>query len=246
MKINSIALASLLAMSASTQAGMLAVEAGVMDWGSNAEQHFGEGKSENSFVKIKGATGNAFGDIYAHLQLEDIEDSEMIGSEINLIGQINIGDSDWNWYGQVFNKQKPVWSETNTLLGISWDKSFDNGLYAQVAFGGHVVTADYKHFDSDFKGGFNGGYNYLALIKPFELWGQSFTAIWWQEHYFGRDDLYLELSGDGSDFGFNGSAILQWHLGEQLSANLTYKYADNNLGKQGFHDGLFYALQYNF
>ncbi|WP_252009200.1 outer membrane protein OmpK [Ferrimonas sp. SCSIO 43195] len=227
-------------------AGMLAVEAGLMDWGSQAEDHFGKGKSENSFIKIKGATGNAFGDLYAHVQLEDVEDSEMIGSEINIVGQINIGQSDFNWYGQVFNKQKPVWSETNTLLGLSWDKTYDNDLYAQLAVAGHIVTADYKHFDGDFEGGFNGGYVIYTLSKGFSLGEHAFSMVWWQEHYFGRDDLYLSLSGDGEDFGLNGSAILRWHATDSLSASLTYKYANNNLGKEGFHDGLFYGLQYTF
>jgi len=242
---NVIAL-SLLAAAPASQAGMLAVEAGVMDWSQQAEDYFGEGKSENSFIQMKGATGSAFGDLYAHVKLEDIEDSEAMGSEINIIGQINMGDSDFNWYGQVFNKQKPVWSETNTTLGVSWDKQFDNGLYAQLALAGHIVTADYKHFNSDFKGGFNGGYFIYTLMKDFDIGEQNFSFVWWQEHFFGRDDLYLKLSGDGKDFGFNGSAILRWHFHEQISAALTYRYAENNMGKDGFHDGVFYSLQYNF
>ncbi|WP_028109900.1 outer membrane protein OmpK [Ferrimonas futtsuensis] len=251
MKTRVSALALALLTSIPAQAAMLAVETGVMDWGSKAENHFGDGKSENEFITLKGATGNAFGDVYGHVKLEDFTDSEMIGSEINLVGQINIGDSDWNWYGQVFNKQKPVWSETNTTLGLSHDKTWDNGLYTQVALAGHIVTSDYAHFrkangEPFDANGFNGGYLWLCATQDLELAGHHFSLGWWQEHFFGRGDDYLMVSGDGEDHGFNGQLTLRYHIGAGLSASLQYRYAENNLGKKGYHDGLFYALQYNF
>lgn len=252
MKITTIAAALVATLLAPTSnAAMLAVEAGVMDWGSQAENTFGEGKSENEFITIKGATGSAFGDVYAHVKLEDYTDSDMIGSEINLIGQINIADGDFNWYGQVFNKQKPVWSETNTLLGFSHDKTWDNGWYTQVALAGHIVTSDYKHFkkangEGFDANGFNGGYVYLMANKSVNVADQDFTIGWWQEHFFGRGDEYLIVSGDTEDFGFNGQVTLRWHATQQLSAAIQYRYAENNLGKEGFHDGIFYSMQYNF
>ncbi len=240
-----LALAALMVAPAS-QAGMLAIEAGLMDWGSRAETHFGEGKSENEFITIKGATGSAFGDVYAHVKLEDFTDTDLLGSEINLVGQINMGDSDWNWYGQVFNKQKPVWSETNTTLGISHDKTWDSGWYTQVALAGHIVTSDYAHFGFD-ANGFNGGYVWLMTSKTFDIKGHALTLGWWQEHFFARDDQYLIVSGDIEDHGFNGQLTLRYHIANTgLSAALQYRYAQNNLGKEGYHDGVFYSLQYNF
>ncbi|WP_237524139.1 hypothetical protein [Shewanella sp. KX20019] len=232
-------------------ASMLAIETGIMDWSDSTEAYFGEGKSENEFVTIKGATGSAFGDVYAHIKLEDFTDSDMIGSEINIIGQINIGDSDFNWYGQVFSKQKPVWSETNSLLGFSHDKTWDNGWYTQVAVAGHIVTSDYNHFskpdgDKFDANGFNGGYAYLALNKSFSALSQDFTFGWWQEHYFGRGDDYLVVSGDVEDHGFNGQATLRWHVAGGLSAAIQYRYAQNNLGKEGWQNAIFYSMQYNF
>ncbi len=228
---------------APSQAAMLAVEAGVMDWQSKASDYFGEAKDNNPFIKIKGATGNAFGDIYAHVTFEDPDDSAMYGTEINLIGQINLGDTDWNLYGQVFDKSKPMWGETNTLLGISWDKDIGD-TYFQVALAGHMVDATYKSFDADFEGGFNGGYVYLMASKNINLFEQDFKLTWWQEHYFGRDDDYLALSGDEKDFGLNGQLNINWSFTQNMSFNLSYRYSENNLGKQGYHDAIFYSLQY--
>ncbi|WOT06173.1 hypothetical protein [Shewanella youngdeokensis] len=226
-------------------AAMLAVEAGLMDWSDTSEAYFGESKSENEYIAIKGATGNAFGDVFAMVKLEDVTDSDLMGSEINIIGQINIGDSDFNWYGQVFNKTKPVWTETNTTLGFSHDKTWDNGLYTQVAVAAHIVTSDYAHFGFN-ANGFNGGYVYLGASKSFSALNQDFTVDWWQEHFFGRDDDYLIVSGDTEDFGFNGRATLRWHIGNGMSAAVSYRYAQNNLGKEGWHNAMFYSMQYNF
>lgn len=230
---------------------MLAVEVGIMDWSSSAEDYFGQGKSENEFITIKGATGNAFGDIYAHVKLEDFTHSNMLGSEINIVGQINIADSDFNWYGQVFNKQKPVWSETNTLLGLSFDKSWSNAWHTQVAVAAHIVTSDYHQFSkpdgTQFEtNGFNGGYVWLSTNRSFNAFNQDFTFGWWQEHFFGRGEDYLAVSGDTEDFGFNGQLTLRWHVTDNTSGALQYRYAENNLGKEGFHDAIFYSMQYNF
>ncbi|QIZ78141.1 hypothetical protein [Ferrimonas lipolytica] len=242
MKKNKLAITlSMLLLSASANAGMVAVEAGVMDWDGKAEQS----KGESPFVKIKGATGSEFGDVYAHLVLEDVDDNDLLGSEINIIGQINIGATDFNWYGQVFNKQKPTWSETNTFLGGSWDKGFDNGVYAQVALAAHVVTSDYEIYNQD-ANGFNGGYFYMTLNKGLEIGGQQFSINWWQEHMFGFNDDYKEFAMYGESHGFNGKLTAKWHIDNNLTAALAYRYADNNLGIQGYHDALFYSMQYNF
>ncbi|QIZ78138.1 hypothetical protein [Ferrimonas lipolytica] len=237
--------ASLLALPGAN-AAMLAVEAGVMDWGSKAENYFGDAKSSNPFIKIKAATGSEFGDIYGHFVLEDFDDSDLMGSEINVIGQINMGQTDFNWYGQIFSKTKPNWSETNTLLGFSHDKTWDNGIYTQVAVAGHIVTSDYQHFGFDVNG-FNGGYAYFGIDKTFAIADSALKLLWWQEHYFGRDDDYLIVAGDGEDHGFNGKLEARYFIGDTgLSAALAYRYAENNMGKQGYHDAIFYSMQYNF
>lgn len=225
------------------QAAMLAVEAGMMDWQSKASDYFGEAKDNNPFITLKGAVGNDYGDIYGHVKWEDPDDGAYYGTEINVIGQINLGETDWNLYGQVFDKSKPSWGETNTMLGLSWDKSYGD-TYLQVALAGHFVDATYKSFDANFEGGFNGGYVYLLASHQLNLFQQYFKLTWWQEHFFDREDDYLVLSGDGKDFGFNGAVSVNWSFTKNLSFILSYRYAENNLGKQGYHDAIFYSLQY--
>ncbi|MBV7317459.1 outer membrane protein OmpK [Shewanella sp. NIFS-20-20] len=227
-------------------AAMLAIETGVMNWNSNATETFGEFKDANSFVSIKGATGSEFGDIYGHVKLENFDNSNLLGSEINLVGQINLADTDFNLYGQVFDKSMPNWGETNTLLGLSWDKSYDS-TYVQLALAAHVVNATYKAFDKSFdEQGFNGGYAYINFSHSTSVMGQDFSFIWWQEVFFGRNDFYLQLAGDVEDVGFNGQFIAKWHANTHWSAAVSYRYAENNMGKKGYHDGIFYSVQYNF
>ncbi|MGI2261608.1 hypothetical protein [Shewanella sp. GXUN23E] len=245
-KLLSAAVVAALLSPTVANASMFAIEAGVMDWNSNATETFGDFKDTNSFVTVKGATGSAFGDIYGHVKLENFEDSDLLGSEINLVGQINLGDTDFNLYGQVFDKSMPNWGETNTLLGVSWDRSYDN-TYVQVALAAHVVNATYKAFDKSFdEQGFNGGYAYINLSHHTSFMDHNVSFIWWQEVFFGRDDFYLKLAGDIEDVGFNGQFIAKWHTTENWSAAISYRYAENNMGKVGYHDGIFYSLQYNF
>ncbi|GAA4872617.1 outer membrane protein OmpK [Ferrimonas pelagia] len=234
-----------LLISFSSSAAMVATEVGIMDWGTKAEENFGKMKSENSFVKFKGYNATDWGDVYGHVKLEDFEDSDMISSEINLVGQIAIGETGFNYYGQVFNKTKPRWSETNTTLGFSWLHDM-YGWDIQLALAAHIVNADYKNFDRSFKGGLNGGYQFTQIDRGFSIGGQDFKFTYWQEHFWGRDKNYLAISGDEKDFGFNGLVAIRWFLPANLSASIGYRYANNNLGIAGYHDAFMYSLQYNF
>lgn len=229
-----------------SNAAMLSVEAGLMDWRNSASNYFGEAKNDNPYIKMIGAYGTDFGDIYTHVSLENIDDTDFFGTEINLVGQINLSDTDFNLYGQVFDKSMPVWGETNTLLGFSWDKSYDD-TYVQLALAAHIVNATYKAFDSNFdEQGFNGGYVYLNISQDLNIFNQNFKFIWWQEFYFGRNEHYLALAGDMEDFGFNGQLRANWIINNNWSTAISYRYAENNLGKKGYHDAFFYSVQYKF
>ncbi|MCL1038378.1 hypothetical protein L2750_14690 [Shewanella submarina] len=229
-----------------SNAAMLAIETGIMDWNNNATEHFGKAKDSNLYAKMIGAYGTEFGDLYGHVTLENIDNMDLYGTEINLVGQINLGESDFNLYGQVFDKSMPAWGETNTLLGFSWDKNFDK-TYVQVALAAHLVNATYKAFDNSFdEQGFNGGYAYLNLTRDVSLLEQNFKVIWWHEVYFGRNEHYLQLAGDMDKTGFNGQFITKWLINNNWSVNLSYRYAENNMGKKGYHDAIFYSLQYKF
>ncbi|ABV89336.1 hypothetical protein [Shewanella pealeana] len=245
-KLQSGIAALALSISFSSNAAMLAVETGLMDWRSSASDYFGESKNNNPYIKMIGAHGTALGDIYGHVTLENFDNTDIYGTEINLVGQINIGETDFNLYGQVFDKSMPVWGETNTLLGLSWDKNYDN-TYVQLAFAAHIVNATYKAFDSNFdEQGFNGGYAYLNISHDLSLFDQDFKFVWWQEFYFGRNEQYLELAGDMEDFGFNGQLRANWIINNNWSVGVSYRYAENNLGKKGYHDAFFYSVQYKF
>lgn len=78
-------------LSGTCQAAMLAVEAGMMDWQSKASGYFGEAKDNNPFITLKGAVANDYGDIYGQVKWEDPDDGAYYGTEINVIGQINLG-----------------------------------------------------------------------------------------------------------------------------------------------------------
>ncbi|USD37534.1 outer membrane protein OmpK [Ferrimonas sp. SCSIO 43195] len=229
-----------------TNAADFYTEAGLIDWDNNHEQIFGKQRSENTFVRLVGVNGTDFGDIYGNITIEDIDDSAELGIEAILIGQANLGSSDFNLYGQVFAKNEPDWAETMVLPGISWDKVLDNGLYLQGALAANFIIADYRGLGTEWENGYNGGYLFLCAAKGFSAFGQDFNLMWNQENFVGRDDIYLEVTGDKKDFGFNGWLTLDWFATENVALSLSYRYSQNNLGVADYADAIFYSVKYSF
>ena len=241
----------ILSLSSQAYAGMTELELGYMNWSDNATDYFGKAKDNNEWILIRGETGTDFGDVYAHVKLEDFLDDNMVGSEINVAGQIHLTESGFNLYGQVFAKLANNWSETNMMLGLSHDRFWDNGIHTQVAVAVDYVTSDYalvgKGDGSQYQvNGFNGGYIWLSLDKNFDFLDQKFGISWFQENYFLRGDEYLEVAGDMNDFGINGRLAVSYFISESVSTSLQYRYYNNNGGKSGFHDGIFYSIVYSF
>ncbi len=223
------------------------IESGLMDWSHKAEESFGEQRSENAFVKIQGFNATDFGDIYGNVLIEDPDEQEEMGIEVVLIGQVNLKDTNFNLYNQVYVKNEPDWSETLVLPGISWDKGFDNGTYFQTAIALNYVIADYRGLGvPGWENGYNGLYLAMTATKDLNLLEQSFSLMWSQEQYFFRDDLYTEITTEDKSFGLNGWLVLDWHTTENLSLALSYRYSYNNMGLKGYSDGVFYSIKYSF
>ncbi|MGE4262740.1 outer membrane protein OmpK [Shewanella sp.] len=233
--------------SLSANASDFTLESGVMDWSHKAEKVFGKQRSENAFVKLHGYNATDFGDLYGNVLIEDPDDQEEMGIEVVLIGQINLPDSDFNAYSQVYVKNEPDWSETIVLPGVSWDKVFDNGLYFQSALALNYVIADYRGLGmSGWENGYNGLYFTLTASKDFDIFDNKFSVMWNQEQYFFRDDIYTDITGEQRSFGFNGWLVLDWHVTENFGLALSYRYSNNNMGVKGYSDGVFYSLKYKF
>ncbi|MDG5899448.1 hypothetical protein E2650_05920 [Shewanella xiamenensis] len=233
--------------SLSTHAANFILESGVMDWSQKAEDSFGKQRSENAFIKVHGSNATDFGDIYGNVLIEDPDDQEEMGIEVVLIGQANLPNSDFNFYSQVYVKNEPDWSETIILPGVSWDKVFENGLYFQSAATLNYVIADYRGLGIDgWENGYNGLYFTITTSKDFSLFDQDFSVMWTQEHYIFRDELYTSITREEKSFGFNGWLVIDWHILKQLSAAISYRYSNNNMGVKGYSDGVFYSLKYSF
>lgn len=234
-------------LSLSSYASNFTLESGIMDWSKKAEDVFGKQRSENAFIKLHGYNETDFGDIYGNVLIEDFDDQEEMGMEVVLIGQINLPNSNFNAYNQVYVKNEPDFSETIILPGISWDKILENGFYFQSALTLNYVIADYRGLGIDgWKNGYNGLYFTLTTSRDFSVLGQSFSVMWNQEHYLFRDELYTTITGEKKSFGFNGWLVIDWHVTEKLAAAISYRYSNNNMGVNGYSDGVFYSLKYNF
>lgn len=71
---------------------------------------------------------------------------------------------------------------------------------------------------------------------------KTFLSTNWHEMEFNRAKGY----GNGGKEGIHGAIALWWTPFETLSAGFQYRYADNKLGDDFYHDGIIYTIKYNF
>ncbi|BDU38240.1 outer membrane protein OmpK [Vibrio nigripulchritudo] len=209
--------------------------------------------NRNQFVLgIEGGAGFSWGELYGFYDYESIEKSAE-DRKASLKGQAHVylGESGASLYAQVYNHDNSAQSEQNRVLGVGYTKLTGEDWWFKPWVGVHQVNA-WSNFGSEFR--YNGNNGYMAGWSAgynFEAFGQNFALVNWNEIEFDRAEAYAE--DQGSKTGLNGAAILFWHVTDNFSTALTYRYFQNKLGvKSEFNNGrdygdaLIYRVQYNF
>ncbi|WP_341503092.1 outer membrane protein OmpK [Gallaecimonas sp. GXIMD4217] len=261
MKLNKLAAAVALAgaalaapASAEQIYGFANVSVNYLDWTDKAEERsrwndIGVGyKSDFVYIEAEGGAGFTWGEVYGFFDWENpgrsVNDKPRHQRTATKgIIHVNLGESNWNLYGHVYNFSESGFTDQNRVLGFSYDVNTDWGFWAKPFIGYH------NQVDIGSNGGMAGwvaGYN-------FELGGQKLSVINWHEFEFKRKKEYQGFNmGDtffptnGKSTSHNGAVSVWWNATDALTLGLQYRYADHKLGTPDYHDAVIYSVKYNF
>lgn len=210
-----------------------------LDWTSSTEK-----KTEHrdfAFLELEGGAGFSWGEMYGFIDLENPFNSNKAedgkGRRVAMKGtmRVNLGDTGFNLYGQIYDLSTNGFDEQNRVLGFGYNFAGDN-FFFKPFLGYH--NAQNTFFDGGSNGymlGWVAGYNVNML-------GESFMLSNWHETEFARDKNYQE----GKKAGHNGALAMWWNATDSVTAGVQYRYAHNKLGNSTYQNGMVYTLKYNF
>ncbi len=222
------------------------------DHGPNPIKDGKDGKDRNQYVVgIDGGAGFTWGELYGFYDYENIGKSgEDRKASLKGTAHVYLGDSGMSLYGQVYNHDNANQSEQNRVLGLGYTALQGDNWFFKPWVGVHEITS-WDQFGT--YQNVNGANGYMAgwtARYAFQAFGQNFSLVNWNEIEFDRNDQYA--TNQGGKNGINGAAILFWHVTDQFSTAVQYRYFNNKLGVYGqgqgqhYGDALIYRVQYSF
>ncbi|WP_371378913.1 outer membrane protein OmpK [Thalassotalea aquiviva] len=242
--------ASTIAISAPAAAeqyyGFMDVSVNFLDWTAETERLTNDGKRDFLFLEVEGGAGFDWGDLYGFFDLENPgnvgQDKEGKNNNFRIATKgsiaVNLGDSNWNAYSHVYHFEDAGFYDTNVVLGVSYDVFTESGFWIKPFLGAHIENQTFAG------NGFNGYMTGWVLGYDFQVGTQKFSVNQWHETEFGRKDQFA--SGPFKTVGHNGAVSAWWHIDQNFTVGLQYRYADHKLGTPGFQDAIIYTAKYNF
>lgn len=209
-----------------------------LDWSGRTTR--ATGKQDFTFLEIEGGAGYRWGEVYGFF---DSENPGRQGSERRTAAKgvlrLNLGESDYNLYLQVYDFDAHGFHEQNRVLGVG--RNFTHGAFWIKPFLGvhHAETT----FFNDWNGGMLGWvFGYDRTIR-----GEKFSLTNWTEIEFARDRRYLvDAAGQSQRSCLNGALALWWRATKDISLGLQYRYADRKLGSATYQDAWITTLRADF
>lgn len=234
---------------AEQESGFVNLSVNYWDWSEGTRER--SGKKSFNYVGAEAGSSHEWGDVYGFLYLQnpgkgswkeeqqDEHGADQFRIEAKATINVNIGESGWNLYGDIFNFSDSFGGyEQNLIAGVSYDFKADNGFWIRPFLGSHYVH------NSGIGAGFNGVMTGWALGYTWFIEDQKITLFNWNEIELLRSDEYAAINGDKT--GLNGAASLWYHYNEQLSFGLQYRYAKDKLGSNSYQDGFIYTTKFTF
>lgn len=210
-----------------------------------------EAKTEQrdfSFVKVDGGFGYEWVDFYGYVTLEQPTksyDNEFPDNQ-RYVGffdtDIEIKNS-FKLHIQTFYAKSRDFYVNDFVVGLGYKYQKNSGFWIKPFIGVHHT---YDTFYKDWNG-YMGGWVFDYRFKVLE---NQFSLFQWNEVEFAREKSFYEddgaAIGDGKSYGLNGALSLWWHVNNDISGGLEYRYAKYKLGTTEYQSAYVYTLKYNF
>ena len=217
-----------------------------LDWSSQTEKKTDH--KDFTYLEAEGGAGFTWGEVYGFIDLENPHKSNKDGRRVAMKGntRINLGDTGFNLYAQIYDLSTDGFNEQNRILGFGYNFTGDNYFFKPFLGAHNVNNNDYSGANG-YMLGWVAGYNFKAL-------GENFSVTNWHEIEFNRssryhrdiDDNYQPIDGTAPKNGYNGAVALWWDATDSITAGLQYRYANNKLGNNRYQNAMIYTLKYNF
>jgi hypothetical protein len=216
---------------------------------------------------IEGGAGFTWGEIYGFYDYENFNkgDGEKHGASLKGTAHVYLGDTGASLYGQVYDTGSGGFAEHNRVVGFGYtDLVSDNGFFKPWIGVHHVSTtgticngnqvpdtgpdaipgSTACSQPTENVSGWNGYMAGWTAAYNFNVAGQQFSTVNWNEIEFARNGRYAQSQG-GKE-GVNGGLSLFWHPVKNVKTGITYRYTYNKLGIKGWNDFAIYRVQYDF
>ncbi|CAM4320477.1 outer membrane protein OmpK [Vibrio agarivorans] len=189
------------------------------------------------FLEVEYGAGYTWGSHYGFIDFETTYPDKGLSVKQNVA--LNIGQSDFAVYGQVFHAQSLEsgndFYSTDWVAGLQYN-GFDFGKILFKPFLGAV----YSNNDSN-SADFNGAMYGHLLVLPIN---EQFSITNWHETQFAKDSKF-----DGKSYSHNGAIAAWYHTPvENFDLGLQYRYGYHKLGTyaQDGNYGAIFTAKYNF
>ncbi|MEQ6291206.1 outer membrane protein OmpK [Vogesella sp. GCM10023246] len=233
------------------------ISANWLDWSDGTQERtqkgpFG-GKNDFGYLEAEGGMGGNWGELYGFLDVENPDKSTHEDAGQNrryaskLVARVNvgcIGNLPLQAYAHVYDFRDADFYDQNRVLGLGTALTSGN-FWIKPFLGAHQ---EFKQGVGAHRNGMMGGW---VLGYSFNLAGQSLMLTQWHEIEFAREDAYLAMAKDGEvvrarKLANNGAVSLWWNASKDITAGVSYRYADHKLGAASYQNALISTLKYNF
>ena len=218
-----------------------------LDWSDRTESETSH--KDFSSIKYSGGLGYEWMDLYGYATIENPHHSYSGTSPNNqrYVGMVEMDfalKDQYKLYVKEYHFKGNDYFVNNFVVGLSTKYRNDSGGWIKPFVGVHFTNDSY--FD-----GYNGFMGGWVFNYPFQLNDEKLSLSQWNEIEFGRVDSFYKDSngqpmGDGKSFGLNGGLSLWWHMMDDVSSGIEYRYADHKLGNNTYQSSCIYTLKYDF
>jgi len=208
-----------------------------LDWSSKTEKE--SPQKDFTYLEFEAGAGFNWGYAYMFLDIENPTKSYSDPAPDNLrvsfkpVLDIKLFDSNFYFRTQDYSLTSDDFYVHNFVNGISYRYDVKNFWIMPFA-GIHYQNSTYYS-------GFNGYMVGYTFLYNFTIINQDFSIFQWHETTFSRD------KEDGYSGSGNQGALSFWYkINKTFTTGLQYRYADKNLGYDGYQDSVIYSLKFYF
>lgn len=199
--------------------------------------------SDFNFIEVEYGGGREWGTFYGFTDLERVDEYNsiedyQISSKMSVA--FNTSVKDVAVYTQAFTVLSDDFKTLDTVIGAQYQ-----GLNGENWSFNPFIGVQHSYTSNGFSG-MNGLMAGWTAMYHFNAYDNNFSITNWTELTANRNGKYLAKSGEAKEFSVNGGLGLWYHVTQDITTGIQYRYADNKLGTDINANAVIYTLKFNY